>query len=384
MLIADHLPRGATLHHQGVLVGRGLGDVPPGTSPARVNYYWPTAAEVRAARSRDAACATCTQQRIPALTWSLPAHLAPGLVSLPFGISLPLSLFADMGPKSIELHVNDLPPGMWAHLDATWVKAGVDRFHAVIGAGRGSIMKPYIEQNPQAIQYLSLNQFVQRYPEFVFGDYAGYVPPTPTNDERTKSDGVRKFAARGGWLISKEVFDGRLPIIRSGPVACMQWCRCSGATQWPEQAYCAQYVSLENDNFDWGVFVGSLPNDRLRITYQRLPKGTWDHIEDGIHYLTGKIRDALKYLCDHQGMVSAGAAAFSAGGAAAANIAMSRYCGATAPAPPSAPSPSAQPPWTPSRPPTAAAVPWYRRGSTYAIGASAVAAVGLAVLLARR
>lgn len=364
-----------------------LGDVPPGTSPIRVNFYWPDAASVRAARARDPVCtAACTKQPVNAVLWHLPAHLAPGMVALPFGIVLPLTAFQTMAPKTIELAQSALPPGMWDHLDATQIQAAVDRWNQVRQYGKGSVMQAYNDVNAYNVNpYLSLKQFVAKYPEFVTGEYAGLVPPPPTNDELTKSEGVRKYNARGGWLISRDIFDGKLPIIRSGPVACVSWCKCGTETAWPERAYCSSYLGLETDNFDWGVFVARLPNERIRVIYQRLPKSTWQSIEDGIDFLLSKIRDALNYVCNHQGAVTAAVTAASAGGGTAAAVAMSRYCGAPSPtAPTPTPAPAPQPPASAPRTPTSAIVPWYKRGSTYAIGAGAVAAIGVAALLARR
>lgn len=206
-------------------------------------------------------------------------------------------------------------------------------------------MKRYALQAPNAFgtdttltpTKMSIAEFLAKEPTFTvkYLDIGSDVQPTES--ELTSANGLAAFTRRGGLLMHIPTLEGEIPLKRITLWACAEWCRGCVTDYWPAGVpTCLQEIKVETDNFDWGMFARRLPNLDTEITIKRLPKGTWDHIEDGIRTVTDQLDRFIEWMCarHREGTDQAVAAATlpvadpaTAAGVVAANAVLDRGCG---------------------------------------------------------
>lgn len=147
---------------------------------------------------------------------------------------------------------------------------------------------------------VSLNRFMTAMPDFVQTYLDQAVPDglRPTTSELTEDGGVERFKRRGGYLLYKPVLEGRVPLKNVSLWACAEWCAgCPNPILWPGGTpTCVKSIQIETENFDWGIFVARKPGEYV-VSISRLPKSTWDKIEDGIRTVTDQLDRFEGWMC---------------------------------------------------------------------------------------
>lgn len=157
----------------------------------------------------------------------------------------------------------------------------------------------------------SLNDFIKANPNFAleYTDFRSSVTPTP--EELNNVKGAKKFYDRGGTLIYKPLLDGQVSLHSFGIDVCGQFCRGCVTDYYPYGApTCSKRLIVETKGFDWGMFLqrrfvsGSqyvtTPNSNpvWLVSIKRLPKSTWDKIDDGIETVLGPLKDLANWVCE--------------------------------------------------------------------------------------
>lgn len=245
---------------------------------------------------------------------------------------------------------------------------------------------------------MSISEFLEKEPFTIrYLDVGSDIAPSAS--ELQNQGGLAAYVQRGGVLMHIPTLEGQVPLKRVYLYACASWCRGCVTEFWPAGVpTCLLEIKIETEGFDWGIFVQRLPNQENEVTIKRLPKDTWDHIEDGIRALTSKLDTFISWMCDFHRAGGSQAAAASlpasdpgtAAGIVAANAVLDAGCGVSSVAGqtvnytpgyqlPLVPAPS-QLPVKPSTPPSS--VPNWQIG--LGIGALLLAAAGGAALLKGR
>jgi hypothetical protein len=145
---------------------------------------------------------------------------------------------------------------------------------------------------------LSINRFMQAMPDFVLSYIDQRVPVPPTEAELTQDGGVQRWRERGGFALYKPALEGRFPLTNVSLYACAEWCAgCPNPELWPGGTpTCVTSIKVETENFDWGMFVKREPTAYV-VSISRLPKKTWDKIEDGIRTVTDQLDRFQGWMC---------------------------------------------------------------------------------------
>lgn len=145
---------------------------------------------------------------------------------------------------------------------------------------------------------VSLNRFMEARRNFVFAYLDQRIPIEPTEAELTQEGGTGDFRRRGGFLLDKRALEGELPLKRVSLWACAEWCAgCVNPEQYPGGTpTCVTSIRIESENFDWGIFVKRQPGEYV-VSISRLPKSTWDKIEDGIRSVTDQLDSFVGWMC---------------------------------------------------------------------------------------
>ena len=146
---------------------------------------------------------------------------------------------------------------------------------------------------------VSLNRFMEVRRNFVLSYLDQRVPIEPTQAELTQAGGTGDFKRRGGFLLDKRALEGEVPLNRVSLWACAEWCAgCVNPLQYPGGTpTCVTSIKIETENFDWGMFVKREPGQYV-VSLSRLPKDTWNKIEDGIRNVTDQLDRFQVWMCN--------------------------------------------------------------------------------------
>lgn len=300
------------------------------------------------------------------------------------GVMLPLTTFFDDAGKLRSYIEYPIPrsaigPQNYAAMAKKWSTLSKERFDNLAREHRS----------------LSLNAFVQKYPEFKEQVQDMRVKILPSSSEKTGSGGLTKFRERGGYLLSARVVEGGIvPFehVEARLDACLQWCR-GCVTSYYKQGVptCSDKVDLSN-GFRWDLHLLH-KGGTIYAIIKRLNRSGW---ESAVAFLDRNYRRITNAICENYQLAAIAAPAKNPSAVASTTLVsqnLQKVCssGSRAPKPvlTVTPLPVTTLPVTPPAPPPLPEAPpkWYQTtpGKVgIAVGVSTAAGVALWLLLANR
>jgi hypothetical protein len=217
-------------------------------------------------------------------------------------------------PVTQVINERIIPLGARTHLVEAWQRVSKENFDK--RATTISADAPFGKSGtglPISPGQVSVNRFLEVMRDFSLTYLDQRTPVMPTEAELTESGGVGRWRSRGGFALYKPALEGRTPLTRVSLWACADWCAgCVNPELYPGGTpTCATSIRVETENFDWGMFVKREPGSYV-VSISRLPKSTWDKVEDGIRNVTDQLDSFIGFVCKTYNS-PAGQAASSAG-----------------------------------------------------------------------